>query len=463
MCKKSGLHLHIAMYPLFAMGHITPFLDLANKLAKAGHTISIFLPTKTRLKLTPHNHYANLITFIPISIPPVDGLPCGAETTHDIPASARPKLLHAMDLTRDIIDSQLSNLKPDIVLFDTLDWLPGLARKHGVKSVYYAVQTPAMFGYCSINARNLISDHHLVESDLTNPPPGFPTPEIRLRGHESRAIVRIFMGEVGNGLKFLQKHNIAIEQSDAILFKSCREMEGIYCDFVEKNFYNKPVFLAGPVVPKTPTTKLDEFFNNWLNNFSHGSVVYCALGSECVLQIDQFNELVLGLELTGKPFLAVLKPPVGYEKLETVLPEGFLERTKNRGIVYDGWVQQLLILKHLSVGCFVTHCGPGSLSEGLISECQLVLMPQAVDQFVNARVMSLELRVGVEVEKRGEEDGFVSREAVQKAVSVVMDDGSEVGKEVRENHAKWRNFLFQEHLEESYVSLFVQNLKDLIG
>ncbi|KAL9231030.1 hypothetical protein vseg_006301 [Gypsophila vaccaria] len=450
------------MYPWFAMGHITPFLDLANKLAKVGHTISIFLPPKTCVKVSPHNHYPDLITLIPIPIPPVDGLPSGAETTHDIPAPARPKLLLAMDLTHDIIDSQLSNLKPDIVLFDTLDWLPALARKHGVKSVYYGVQTPAMFGYCSFTARDLPPDHYLVESDMESPPPDFPTPTIRLPAHDSRLIVRVFNGEVGNGLRFLQKHNIAIEQSDGILFKACREMEGIYCDFVEKNFYGRPVFLAGPVIPKTPSTKLDEYFDKWLSKFGLGTVIYCALGSECTLQKDQFQELILGLELTGRPFLAALKPPAGYDTIETVLPKGFLERTKDRGIVYGGWVQQLSILKHPSVGCFVTHCGPGSLSEAMVSQCQIVLMPQAVDQFVNAKMMSLELKVGVEVEK-GEVDGVVDREAVRKAVSSVMDEGSEVGRVTRANHAKWRDFLLQEHLEESYISSFVQHLKDLIA
>ena len=78
---------------------------------------------------------------------------------------------------------------------------------------------------------------------------------------------------------------------------------------------------------------------------------------------------MLGFELTGMPFLAALKPPIGAEAIESALPEGFNERTKGRGVVHGDWVQQLLILSHPFMGCFVTHCGSGSIQ--LIDSIQL--------------------------------------------------------------------------------------------
>ncbi|KAK8481848.1 hypothetical protein V6N11_000027 [Hibiscus sabdariffa] len=128
---------------------------------------------------------------------------------------------------------------------------------------------------------------------------------------------------------------------------------------------------------------------------------------------------------------------MGAETIESALPEGFQERVKGRGLVHGAWVPQQLILRNPSVGYFLTHCGLGSLAEAMVNDCHLVLLPHAADQIINARLMSGDLRIGVEVEK-GEEDGLFRKEDVYKAVKSVMDEGSELGKESRANHAKWR-------------------------
>ena len=161
------------------------------------------------------------------------------------------------------------------------------------------------------------------------------------------------------------------------------------------------------------------------------------------------------------PFSAALKPPMEAEIIESALPEGFEKRIKGRGVVHGDWVQQQLILRHPSVGCFVTHCGSGSLSEAMVTECQLVLVPHIGDQIINARLMGGDLKVGVEVEK-GDEDGLFTSEGVCNAVKAVMDYDSEVGKEVRANHAKWREFLSSKGLENSYIDNFVQKLHYLL-
>lgn len=72
--------LHLVMYPFFALGHLTPYLHLSNKLAQKGYRISL-IPSKTQSKLGIFNLNPDLITFVPIIVPHVDGLPPGAETT----------------------------------------------------------------------------------------------------------------------------------------------------------------------------------------------------------------------------------------------------------------------------------------------------------------------------------------------------------------------------------------------
>ncbi|KAK4577703.1 hypothetical protein RGQ29_027996 [Quercus rubra] len=365
------------MYPFFALGHLTPYLHLSNKLAQKGYRISFLIPTKTQSKLGTFNLYPDLITFVPITVPHVDGLPPGAETTSDVPDHLHPLIMTAMDRTESIRSILYATVSPLTVDYYTMP--PAGAEQH--------------------------TGNNLPEVDLMRLPSSFSvSSSIKLHVHEARAFDAIKTMKFGSGLS----------QCDALGLRTCREIEGPYIDNLESHF-GKSVFLSGPVIPKPPTSALEEKWVKWLGRFKIRSVIYCAFGSECTLNKDQFEELVLGLELSGWPFLAALKPLFGAEK----------------GIVHCGWVQQLLILKHPSVGCFIARSG--SFFEALMNQCQLVLLPHVGDQILNARMMSNNLKVGVEVE------------------------------EVRANHAKLRELLSSEDLESSYIDGFCQNLKDLVG
>ncbi|XP_031100750.1 UDP-glycosyltransferase 79B3-like [Ipomoea triloba] len=98
------------------------------------------------------------------------------------------------------------------------------------------------------------------------------------------------------------------------------------------------------------------------------------------------------------------------------------------------------VLAHKSIGCFVNHCGYGSMWEALMSDSQLVFVPNIIDQILNTRLMADELGVAVEVEKG--ENGWISKENLCRAVRSVMDEDSQIGCLVRENHRKWRQVLF---------------------
>ncbi|KAL4395699.1 Glycosyltransferase [Arachis hypogaea] len=194
-----------------------------------------------------------------------------------------------------------------------------------------------------------------------------------------------------------------MSEADAIAFRTCSGIERPHLDFVEEQF-KKLVLPTGPVILEKPNSALDEKWASWLGEFKQGSMVYCCLGSECRLRPNLFQELLLGLELIGMPFLVALKPPIGFD----------------------------------SVGRRVQR--EGSLSEALLNECQLVLLPNVGDQFLNARLMSKNLQVGVEVEK-GEDDGLYTKESVCKAVSIVMDDENETSRIVKSNHDKIKEVL----------------------
>ncbi|KAF9596226.1 hypothetical protein IFM89_008385 [Coptis chinensis] len=448
------------MYPWFAMGHLTAFMHLANKLAQRGHKVSFILPPKAESKLSHFNLFPELVTFIPITFPQVDGLPLGAETTSDVPLVQCSLIMTAMDRTKTQIESKLSELRPHFVFFDFTHWLPELTQKLGIKSVHYCIISSVSVAYLLVPVRQQENTQNQLR--LMEKPMGFPSNSIKLKKFEaSRA--QFFKGmEFGSGITFHDRNIQSLKNADALGFRTCREMEGTFCDYVKTQFGGKPVLLTGPILPSQPTDTLEPRWVDWLSKFSPSSVVYVAFGSECTLKMEQFQELLLGLEMTGSPFLVALKVPEGVEKIEDALPYGFEERVKERGIVYGGWIQQQLLLGHPSMGCFVTHCGSGSISESLVSECQIVLLPQYGDQCINARMMGGEMKVGVEVEKR-EEDGWYTKESVSNAVKLVMDEDSQIGKEVRSHHAKWRAFLLSEGLESSYIENFIKSLQSILG
>ncbi|XP_027343961.1 anthocyanidin 3-O-glucoside 2''-O-glucosyltransferase-like [Abrus precatorius] len=452
--------LHIVMFPWFAMGHLTPYLHLSNKLANRGHRISFFIPKRTQTKLQHLNLHPHLITFVPITVPHVDGLPHDAETSSEVPFSLFPLIAKAMDFTEKDIELLLRELKPQIVFFDFQHWIPNLTRRLGIKCIQHWIVNPLSIAYLW-NGPRRCQGGELTEDDLMKPPRGFPDSSIMLHPHERRFLAATRKIEFGNGVLLYDRLDIGSSSSDALGFKGCREIDGPYADYLE-TVYGKPVLLSGPLLPDPPKTTLEEKWVAWLGGFKDGSAIFCAYGSESPLQQNQFQELLLGLELTGFPFLAALKPPNGFESIEEALPEGFKERVQGRGIAYGSWVPQQLILGHPSVGCFITHCGAASITEALVNKCQLVFLPRlGADHVINARMLSGKLKVGVEVEK-GEEDGLFTKENICRAVKIVMDDENEFGREVRANHTKMRNFLLSDKLESSCVESFCRKLQDLL-
>ncbi|RVW18088.1 UDP-glycosyltransferase 79B9 [Vitis vinifera] len=157
---------------------------------------------------------------------------------------------------------------------------------------------------------------------------------------------------------------------DAISIRTCHEIEGAFCDYLASQ-YGKPVLLTGPVLPKPLPTPSEDRWAQWLSGF--------------------------------KP--VALKPPTGAATIEEALPEGSKRGVGGRGVVHGGWVPQPSILSHPSVGCFVSHCGFGSMWESLTSDPQIVLVPELPDQILNTRLLAEVLKVAVEIEK--EDNGLV--------------------------------------------------------
>lgn len=108
-------------------------------------------------------------------------------------------------------------------------------------------------------------------------------------------------------------------------------------------------------------------------------------------------------------------------KIEEALPQGFLEKVGDRGLVVEGWAPQAKILGHPSIGGFVSHCGWSSTLESMKFGVPIIAMPMQIDQPFNARVVEA---IGVGVEAFRDENGKLQDEEIAKAIRKIILDKS---------------------------------------
>ncbi|KAL6515144.1 hypothetical protein OROHE_018776 [Orobanche hederae] len=163
------------------------------------------------------------------------------------------------------------------------------------------------------------------------------------------------------------------------------------------NGHTPPLFCVGPLIVNSHYNDGAGDRENcleWLDRQPEQSVVFLCFGSLGVFSAEQLKEIAIGLERSGKRFIwAVRSPPAKDRKnrylsppepdLDFLLPEGFLERTRNRGMVIKSWAPQVEILNHGSVGGFVTHCGWNSVLEAVCAGVPMVAWPLYAEQRLN--------------------------------------------------------------------------------
>ncbi|QCE04791.1 hydroquinone glucosyltransferase [Vigna unguiculata] len=234
---------------------------------------------------------------------------------------------------------------------------------------------------------------------------------------------------------------------DGIFINSFLELEtGPIRAFTDEERGYPPLYPVGPII-QTGTATADSTTGleclTWLDKQQDGSVLYVCFGSGGTLSQEQMNELAHGLELSKHKFLWVVRAPsdeanagyLGGEKdadpLE-FLPSGFLERTKEQGMVVPSWAPQIEILGHGSVGGFLSHCGWNSTLESVVHGVPLITWPLFAEQRMNAVVMSEGLKVGVR--GRVSENGLVERVEIVEMIKCLMEEeeGREMRKRVKE-------------------------------
>ncbi|TVU11113.1 hypothetical protein EJB05_44677, partial [Eragrostis curvula] len=230
-------------------------------------------------------------------------------------------------------------------------------------------------------------------------------------------------------------------------FKRCTDTDGILINKFESlesrtvqalrdpqcvpGWVLRPIYCVGPLVGLADEGSVERHdCLTWLDAQPERSVVFICFGSRGLLSAEQLREIAIGLDKSGHRFLWTVRKPAGdhdSRSLDTIFPEGFLERTKDRGIVIESWAPQVDVLWHPSTGAFVTHCGWNSTLEAITYGVPMLCWPLYAEQKLNKVLITDAMSVGMEME--GYRAGFIKAKEVETKLKLVME--SEVGRELR--------------------------------
>ncbi|CAL4994080.1 unnamed protein product [Urochloa decumbens] len=235
--------------------------------------------------------------------------------------------------------------------------------------------------------------------------------------------------------KWFVYHSRRYMEANGIIINTAAELEPAVLAAIAD--HAPTIYPIGPVLSLKPPAEEPHECVRWLDSQPPASVVLLCFGSMGSFSAPQVSEMARGLERSGQRFLWVLRgPPAAGEvhpteaNLEELLPEGFLERTKRKGLVWPRMAPQKEILAHPAVGGFVTHCGWNSVLESLWFGVPMAPWPLYAEQHFNAFTLVSDLGVAVAMKMDRERDNWVDSRELERAVNCLMGS-SDVGMKVR--------------------------------
>jgi hypothetical protein len=284
------------------------------------------------------------------------------------------------------------------------------------------------------------SDPELVIPSYVNPVPSSVLPSV------------VFHKE---GYISMVDHDRKLKEAKGIIVNTFHELEShAFSTFLDDGI--PPVYAVGPLINLKGQTNSEanqvehDKITKWLDDQPPSSVVFLCFGSGGSFVAPQLKETALALERSGHRFLwsvrlasppgrdDTIPTPSDCQKLEEVLPAGFLERTRDIGMIC-GWAPQVEVLAHKAIGGFVSHCGWNSILESLWHGVPIAAWPIYAEQQINAFQMVRDLGLAVELKLNYRCGGeLLVADDIKKAIKCLMDDESEVRKRVKEMSGKSR-------------------------
>jgi hypothetical protein len=424
--------------------HLLPIVSLAKLLLKHGFLATVVtynyplrpgMAEKDILNLSPANSEIAFHVLPSVSL--------GDSYLHAEPAVVSRATLNAQkqNLHDFIVDlSKTSSVQAVMVDFFCMVAVE-VAKELSIPAyVFSAASASAVAFFLNMLELNTSSNHSLNDfgKNPINFPglPPLPASEFPIFLHDRES----------NSYKSLMHNFPNLVKSDGILMNTFESLEPKAISALREglcvpSFKMPPVYTISPLVNKSRVKETGEQHEclKWLDLQPKGSVVFLCFGSLGGFVPDQIRQIAIGLENSGQRFLWVVKvindptkffgASIPEFELDQVLPEGFLERTKDKSMVVKTWAPQIHVLHHESVGGFVTHCGWNSILEAVTAGKPMICWPLYAEQRLNkALLVDHGMRLGVAIE--GYDQNMVEAEEVEAKVRWLME--AEGGKLLKE-------------------------------
>ncbi|MCO5585941.1 hypothetical protein L7F22_039876 [Adiantum nelumboides] len=511
--------MHLVMMPYPLQGHINPMMQFAKSLI-ANYNVKVsFVNTKhnhAQIKKTHNLLPPSLCAGTMPSPPPVHILhdtlkPSSGHARHKLQQKLEflwvdNELLADFDYT-DIIPRYndfhfaiLSMQGPFRQLLETLKqknppvscvifgsfcpWVHAICAELGIPSVFFWTQSTAVlniYQHAPLLAANGFFPYKKHSLSNCN--------EENVTSHKTSSLVSYIPG-----VPPLHPSNIpTILHVDSLsdrLFLSIREQLDVLqkCQGVVVNSFEElerdayqairqelpcPVSLVGPLIPSAflegdandtsiGASLFEEKFEciEWLNCQRKQSVLYVSFGSLFHLSTDDLASIGNGIRDSKQPFLWALKNKSCVENVASVLPEGFMDDIKERGLIIP-WAPQMQVLSHPSLGAFLTHCGWNSTLESVSMGVPMIPCPLMSDQSTNS-IFACEIwKTGMAIQRH--DDGLIRSLDVERVVRTVLEEKE--GEEIRRRAVKLceaaRRAVREQGSSCNHMEKFIQRIRKL--
>ncbi|RHN38588.1 putative hydroquinone glucosyltransferase [Medicago truncatula] len=434
----------IAMIPCPGLSHLIPFVEFA-KLLVLHHNnfhVTFLIPTlgsptpstKSILNSLPPNID---FTFLPqINI---QDLPPNIHIATQMKLTVKHSIPYLHQEVNKIVTCSKTNfvgLVFDLFSSDVID----IAKKFNLMSYIFATSSVISLQFCL----NLPKLDESVSSEFMDTTKTFDIPDSNVSFKVKDFPDPVLFGRSSETYKAFLCACQRLSLVDGVIINSFTYLEHDAIKSIQDIICVYPV---GPIIQRESKSKENKLeCITWLNNKPSKSVLFISFGSGGALTHEQINEIAFGLESSGCNFLWVIRIPNKHSSSAyfsgsskkgnfnytldddplNYLPLGFLERTKDQGLVVPSWAPQVEILSHSSTGGFLTHCGWSSSLEGLVYGVPMIAWPLFAEQRMNAAALTDVFKVAVRP-KIDDEDGIVKGEEVARVIKIIMNQYSRDG------------------------------------